>query len=329
MTQPPSVLVSRRISDKAIQLLKEQFHVEINAEDRALTNQELCERLQDKDGLVCLLHDQITEELLAVTPSLKIVANVAVGYDNLDLAAATHYRVMCTNTPDVLTDTTADFAFALLMGAARRITEADKFVRAGNFTEWKIDLFLGPDVHRATLGILGLGRIGLAFAKRGRGFDMRLLYHQREQLSPAQERELGVEFASKERLLREADFVSLHVPLTALTRHMIGAGELAMMKPTAILINTSRGPVVDEQALVDALKKGTIAGAALDVFEFEPRVHPALMGMEQVVLAPHMASASHATRERMATLAAENCIAGLTGHVPPNLLNPEVIQARS
>ncbi|HEY3118618.1 MAG TPA: D-glycerate dehydrogenase [Chloroflexota bacterium] len=329
MAHRPSVFVSRQIPEKAIEMLASHFDVDVNREDRALSADELRVRLQGKAGLACLLHDRVSENLLASVPTLRIVSNVAVGYDNIDLTAATRQGVMCTNTPDVLTDTTADFAFALLTAAARRVVEADGFVRAGKFTEFKIDLLLGQDVHHATIGLIGLGRIGRAMARRCRGFDMRVLYHQRHQLDRDEERELGVTFATKEQVLSLADFLSLHVPLTPETRHLIGAAELALMKPTAILINTSRGAIVDELALVDALTTGRIGGAALDVFEQEPQVHPALLGMSNVVLAPHIGSASHATRERMATLAAENCIAALTGQRPPNLLNPEVLIARA
>ncbi len=325
MSDKAKVLVSRRIPQKAVEMLAELFDLDVNNEDRVLSPEELRRRLAGCQGLVCLLQDKINEELLAALPGLKIVSNVAVGFDNVDLAAATRHGVMITNTPEVLTDTTADFAFALLMAAARHVAAADRFVREGKFKEWKIDLFLGQDPHHATLGIFGMGRIGRALVRRARGFDMRVLYHDEVRQAPAAEREMELEFASKETVLRESDFISLHVPLMPSTRHLIGAAELAQMKPTAILINTARGPVVDEQALVDALKAGKIAGAGLDVFEFEPKVHPELLKMENVVLAPHIASASVATRERMATLAAENCIAGLSGHTPPNLLNREVL----
>ncbi len=329
MSDKAKVLVSRRIPRKGIELLARHFELEVNDQDRTLTPQELRSRLAGRQGLVCLLQDKINEELFSAAPGLKIVSNVAVGFDNIDLSAATRHRVMATNTPEVLTDTTADFAFALLISTARHVAAADRFVREGKFTEWKVDLFLGQDVHHATLGIFGMGRIGRGLARRARGFDMRLLYHDEVRPAPEVERELGLEFASQQTILREADFLSLHVPLMPSTHHLIGAAELAQMKPTAVLINTSRGPVVDEQALVDALKSGRIAGAGLDVFEFEPKVHPELLRLENVVLAPHIASASFATRERMATLAAENCIAGLSGKTPPNLLNPDVLKARA
>lgn len=325
MNNRAKVLVSRRISEKAIEMLREHFDVEVSEHDRTLTADELKARLSGKQGLVCQLQDKINEDLLSACPDLKISSNVAVGYDNVDLAAATRHGVMITNTPEVLTDTTADLAFALLMSAARRVAEADRFVRAGKFREWRMDLLLGRDIHHAKLGIVGIGRIGRAMARRGRGFDMRVLYYDEQRLPAEAERELNVQFTPLDDLLRQSDFVSLHVPLMAATRHLIGPAQLALMKPTAILVNTSRGPVVDEQALVDALKSGQIGGAGLDVFEFEPKVHPDLLGLENVVLAPHIASASVATRERMATLAAENCIAGLQGRTPPNLVNRDMI----
>lgn len=329
MSEKPKVLVSRRISQKAIEMLKQHFDVDVNETDGPLTAEELRARLAGCSALVCQLQDKINEELLAAVPGLRISCNVAVGFDNVDLGAATRHGVMITNTPDVLTDTTADFAFALLMAAARHVAEADRFVREGEFKEWKIDLYLGRDVHHATIGIFGMGRIGRAVARRARGFDMRVLYHDELRQPPEVERELGAQFADKETVLREADFVSLHVPLMASTRHLIGEAELALMKPTAILVNTSRGPVINEQALVDALQAGKIGGAGLDVFEFEPKVHPDLMSMDNVLLAPHIASASYATRERMATLAAENCIAGLSARVPPNLVNRDVLARKA
>lgn len=324
MSARAKVLVTRRIARKAIDMLAEHFEVEMNGEDRPLTAEELRRCAAGKQGLVCLLQDKINEELLTALPELKVASNVAVGFDNVDLAAATRHGVMITNTPEVLTDTTADFAFALLMATARRVVEADRFVRAGKFTEWKVDLFLGRDIHHATLGILGMGRIGRAMARRGRGFDMRVLYHDEMRQPPEVERELGLSFEARETILRESDFISLHVPLMPATRHLLGPAQFALMKRTAILINTSRGPVIDQQALVDALKAGQIAGAGLDVFEFEPEVPPELLAMENVVVAPHIASASVATRERMATLAAENCIAALSGQVPPNLVNRDM-----
>jgi glyoxylate reductase len=328
MTERKKVLVARRIPEKGIEMLARHFDVEVSKHDRTLTPEELRQHLAGCDGLVCLLQDKITAELLDAVPTLKIVSNVAVGFDNVDVPACTRRGVMVTNTPEVLTDTTADFAFALLLAATRRVAEADRFVRGGRFTEWRVDLLLGRDAHHATLGIFGMGRIGRAMARRARGFDMKILYYDDVRQPPEVEAELGLQFESKDTVLRESDFISLHVPLMPSTRHLIGEREFNLMKPSAILVNTARGPVVDEQALVDALNAGRIAGAGLDVFAREPEVNPGLLVLEQVVLAPHIASASIATRERMATLAAENCIAGLGGQTPPNLLNPDVLAAR-
>jgi lactate dehydrogenase-like 2-hydroxyacid dehydrogenase len=252
---------------------------------------------------------------------VRVISNVAVGFDNIDLAAATRCGILVTNTPGVLTETTADLAFTLLMAAARRIVEAHKFVHSGRWKRWTIDLLAGQDIHHQTLGIFGMGRIGQAMARRARGFSMRVLYHDSVRAAQALEGELGLEFVSAEQLLREADFVSLHVPLTAETRGLIGKRELEMMKPTAILINTARGPVVDEAALAEALRDERIAGAGLDVFEREPQVCPLLLELDNVVLAPHIASASVATRQRMSVMAAENVIAALAGERPPNLVN--------
>jgi glyoxylate reductase len=251
--------------------------------------------------------------------SVRVISNVAVGYDNIDVAAATERRILVTNTPGILTDTTADFAFALLMAAARRVVEGHEFVHSGKWTRWGIDLLVGQDVHHRTLGILGMGRIGQAMARRGIGFSMRILYAGHKAL----ETDFPAEFVSQETLLRESDFVSLHVPLNERTRHLIGDAELKMMKNTAILINTARGPVVDEAALAQALKNHVIAAAGIDVFEHEPQVHPDLLQATNAVLAPHIGTASVATRTRMSMMAAENAVAVLNGGLPPNLLNPE------
>jgi glyoxylate reductase len=276
-------------------------------------------------GILSQVMDPIRETVLS-TPGLEIVANVAVGYDNIDVPAATRNGVMATHTPGVLTDTTADFAFALMMAAARRIAEGDRFVRAGKFGGWAIDMLLGQDVWGATLGLVGVGRIGGAVARRARAFDMRILYTDAVALPPDVERELGATRVELAELLREADFVSLHVPLTPDTRHLIGAAELDRMKPSAILVNTSRGPVVDEAALAAGLREGRIFAAGLDVFEREPEVHPDLLGLDNVVLAPHIASGSVRTRSEMSALAVRNLLAGLRGERPPNLLNPEVVR---
>ena len=275
-------------------------------------------------GILSQVMDPIREAVLS-TPGLEIVANVAVGFDNIDVPAATRHGVMATHTPGVLTDTTADFAFALMIAAARRVAEADRFLRAGRFGGWAIDMLLGQDIWGATLGLVGVGRIGGAVARRARGFDMRVLYTDAVPLAPEVERDLGAARVELDELLREADFLSLHVPLTPDTHHLIGAAQLARMKRTAVLVNTSRGPVVDETALADALREGRIFGAGLDVYEREPEVHPGLLGLDNVVLTPHIASGSVRTRSEMSVLAVRNLLAGLRGERPPNLLNPEVL----
>ena len=279
---------------------------------------------QGCQGILSQVMDPLRQTVLS-TPGLRIVSNVAVGFDNIDLDAATRHGVMATNTPGVLTDTTADFAFTLMMAAARRVAEGDRFVRAGRFNGWAIDMLLGQDVWGATLGLVGVGRIGGAVARRARAFDMRIIYTDEVPLPPETERQLGATQVGLPTLLREADFISLHVPLTAQTRHLIGSEQLAQMKPTAVLVNTSRGPVVDEAALAEALRRKVIFAAGLDVFEREPEVHPDLIGLDNIVLAPHIASGSVRTRSEMSALAVRNLLAGLCGERPPNLLNPEVL----
>ena len=266
----------------------------------------------------------MTEEVLQQAPKLRVVSNTGVGYDNIDVAACTRRRIPVTNTPGVLTETTADLAMALLLAVARRMVEGDRFVRDGQWREWKWDLLHGVDVHGKTLGLLGFGRIGQAMARRGRGFSMRILYHARHRVAESMERELEARYVDRDTLLGESDFLSLHLPLTPETRHVIGAKEFALIKPTAFLINTARGAVVDEEALAEALKAHRIAGAGLDVFEREPWVHPALLEMKNVVLMPHVGSATAETRLKMAMLAAENLLAALDGRRPPNVVNPEI-----
>ena len=275
-------------------------------------------------GILSQVMDPLRETVLSA-PGLRIVSNVAVGFDNIDLDAATRHGVMATNTPGVLTDTTADFAFTLMMAAARRVAEGDRFVRTGRFDGWAIDMLLGQDVWGATLGLVGVGRIGGAVARRAKAFDMRIIYTDEVPLPLETERQLSATRVGLPTLLREADFVSLHVPLTAQTRHMIGSEQLAQMKPTAVLVNTSRGPVVDEAALAEALRQKVIFAAGLDVFEREPEIHPDLRGLDNIVLAPHIASGSVRTRSEMSALAVRNLLAGLGGERPPNLLNPEVL----
>ncbi|HXJ47646.1 MAG TPA: D-glycerate dehydrogenase [Candidatus Acidoferrum sp.] len=274
-------------------------------------------------GIVSQLMDPIRETVLS-TPGLKIVSNVAVGFDNIDVPTATAHKVMVTNTPGVLDDATADFAFTLLMAAARRIVEADSFTRQGRFRGWAIDMMLGADVHGATLGLIGVGRIGRGVAHRAKGFNMRVLYFDPQPLPPDAERELGATRVDLGRLLAESDFVSVHVPLTQETHHMLSTPQFGQMKRSAIIINTSRGPVIDEAALVEALNAKKIAGVAMDVYEREPAVHPGLIPMPNVVLAPHIASATVRTRSEMSAMAARNMATAVRGGRPPNLLNPEV-----
>ena len=319
-------MITRKIFDEAIAMAKKYFEVENNQDDTPLNPHELVQRLQGKVGAIILLTDRIDEDVLSQCPDLKIVCNIAVGYNNIDVEACTRRKVMVTNTPGVLDDTTADFTWTLLLAAARRIVEADQYLRSSQWSGWKLMEFLGYDVHHKVIGICGLGRIGQGVARRAKGFNMRILYTDIIRVNSSIEKELGAHFVDKKTLLAESDFVTLHVPLIPQTTHYISMAEFAVMKPTAFLINASRGPVVDEKALVQTLQGGRIAGAGLDVYEREPEVEPALIGMKNVVLAPHIASASRETRLRMATMAAENLVAGLTGKRPLNLVNEKVFQ---
>ena len=320
----PKVLVTREISAEAITRLKQHFVVESNQQDRPLSTTQLIRKLKGKDGVVTLTTDIISEAVLAKHPQLKIVSNVAVGYNNLDVVAATKRCVMMTNTPGVVDDTTADLTWALILGAARGLSNGDRAIRAGKWKRWRMMEFLGQDIYGKTIGILGFGRIGRGVARRAMGFNMKVLYASRSRASDSLEQELHASYVDKHTLLRESDVVTLHLPLFPETRHYIGAKELAMMKKTAILVNASRGPIVDEQALVKALKAGRIAGAGLDVFEKEPALTPGLIKLPNVVLTPHIGSGSFETRLKMSNMAVTNCIAGLTGQRPPNLLNPDV-----
>ena len=324
----PRVYVTRRIPQPGLALLEQHFEVTVRDEVRPITKEELLQQVRGAKGLLCLLTDPVDEDVLVAGDQLVCVSNYAVGYDNIDVAAATRLGIVVTNTPGVLTETTADLAFALLLSAARRIVEADSFMRSGKFKGWDPMLLLGWDVCGATLGIIGFGKIGRAVARRARGFDMRVLYFGRRRLPAAEEERLGAAFAPLERLLRESDFVSLHVPLSRETAHLIGEEQLRLMKPTAVLVNTSRGPVVDERALADALRKGTIAAAGLDVYENEPDVDPILASLPNVVLAPHIGSASLKTRSTMAKLAAQNLIDAILGRRPRFVVNPEVFEKR-
>ena len=319
----PSVLVTKRVYPEAIEYLTQHAEVDYVDNDDGLSSEELALRVHGKQAVVSQLTDKFTPEVIDNLDGIRVIANVAVGFDNINIPAATRRRILVTNTPDVLTETTADFAFALLLAAARRVVEGYQFVHSGNWRRWAIDLLVGHDVHHRTLGIFGMGRIGQAMARRGRGFSMRMLYHDAVRAPEAIERELALEFVPKDQLLRESDFVSLHVPLLDSTRKLIGEPELRLMKKTAILVNTARGPVVDEAALAHALSEGRIAGAGLDVFEQEPQVHPRLLRLNNVVLAPHIASASVDTRREMSMMAVRNAVAALEGRRPENLLNPE------
>jgi lactate dehydrogenase-like 2-hydroxyacid dehydrogenase len=319
------VLVSRKVFDETLALLAKHFEVESNQRDVPFTSAQLARKLQGKAGLVCLLTDIVDERLLAQCPELKAVCNIAVGYNNIDVKACTRRGIAVTNTPGVLDDTTADFTWTLLMATARRVVEADKFFRAGKWKGWGLMQFLGHDVHHKTLGIIGLGRIGKGVARRAHGFDMRVIYTDIQRADEATEREYGVMYVDKRTLLRESDFVTVHVPLFPETTHYLSQTEFALMKKSAILINAARGPIVDEKALLQALRTGKIAGAGLDVYEKEPKVERGLLALKNVVLAPHIASASTETRLKMATMAAQNCIAAVNGQRPANLLNPEIL----
>ncbi len=322
----PRVLISQKIFDEVVAMVRQHFEVDWNQSETPLSPSVLIQRLRDKMGAIILLTDRIDEEVLSKCSELKIVSNVAVGYNNIDVEACTRRGVMVTNTPGVLDDTTADLTWALLLATARRVVESDRYLRSSQWGGWGLMEFLGYDVHHKVLGICGLGRIGQGVARRAKGFNMRILYTDIIRAALSVEEELGVRFVEKKTLLAESDFVTLHVPLTPQTTHYISRAELGQMKPTAILLNSSRGTVVDEKALVQALKEGKIAGAGLDVYEREPEVEPELIEMKNVVLTPHIASASRETRLRMAAMAAENLVAGLTGKCPPNLVNESVSQ---
>ena len=323
-TVRPRVFVTRELPGEALGRLGTQVDLRVWDGELPPSRDTLLAEAAHADGLVTLLTDRVDASLLAGAPSLRAVSNVAVGYDNIDVAACTARRIPVGNTPGVLTETTADFAFALLMGLARRVAEADAFVRAGKWRTWSPTLLLGTDVYGATLGIVGLGAIGAAVARRARGFGMRVLYVSREP-RPALEAELGLRRVDKATLLAESDVVSLHVPLSPATRHWLGRAELAAMKPGALLVNTARGGVVDQEALIEALRAGRLGGAALDVMEPEPLpADSPLMTLPNVLLAPHIASASHATRGRMASMAVDNLLAALEGRRPPHCVNPEL-----
>ena len=319
----PKILITRQVFPEVVAALAQHFEVDHNASDDIMSPAQLRQRACDCAGVICCLTEKIDAAFLDACPTVKMLSNIAVGYNNIDVVEAKKRGVKASNTPDVLDDTTADLTFALLMAAARRITETEGRLRRG---EWKkgfaLQQWLGADIHHATLGIIGMGRIGQTIAKRALGFEMQMKYFNRTRLDAATETKLNASYASRDAVLRESDFVVVMVPYSPATHHLIGAAEIALMKSSAILINTARGGVVDDLALIDALKAKRIAGAALDVFENEPALNPEYLQLDNVVLTPHIGSATRATRMNMAMLAAENMMAGLSGKTPPNWLNP-------
>lgn len=323
----PKLLLARRVFDETLQALRAHFEVESNPDDTVWSPQELAQRLADKDAAFITGSERIDEALLAACPKLRMVATMFVGYNNIDVPACTRAGVLASYSPEVLTETTADMGFMLMMAAARRLSESEHFLRSGQWQRWTIDLLAGCDVHGSTLGILGMGRIGQAIARRGaHGFGMKVIYHNRSRLDEAVEAQLGgARWVGKEALLRQCDHLVIVVPYSAQTHHAIGAAELAMMKPTATLTNIARGGVVDDAALAQALQNRVIAAAGLDVYEGEPQVHPGLLAVPNVVLAPHIGSATIATRRAMADLAARNLIDAFAGRKPPTPINGEIL----
>ena len=317
------VLVTREVFDETIAFLGLHFEVDSNQTDRLYGREELVAKLRGKDGVQTSSSDRVDGELLDLCPTVKAVCNTAVGYNNIDIEACTKRGVMVTNTPGVLTDSVADYSMGMVIATCRRMTEGENYLRGG---EWKgtfLKQMLGQDVHGATLGIMGFGRIGQAIARRARGFDMKILYHSRNRAALDAEKESGAAYVGKEELLRRADVVLLILPYTPETHHYIGAKELSLMKPTAVLVNMARGGIVDDAALIQALKNKTIRAAGLDVYENEPKFNPGFLELKNVVLSPHIASASEPTRKAMAMTAAKNLVAALSGETPPNLLNPD------
>ena len=316
--QPFRVFLTRRLPPGAMAYLESQVALTCNPNDRPLSKEELIEGLRDQAGLIATLVDKVDADVIRNAPELKVIANYAVGYNNIDVASARQRGIVVTNTPDILTDATADLTWALILGTRRRLGEAERFLRAGRWSGWAPLQFLGDDLREKVLGTVGLGRIGRAVARRAIGFGMRIFYSSR---NPSPDADPAWRHVSLPELLNRSDVVSLHIPLTPETRGLIGTRELAMMKPSAHLINTARGPVVDEAALVDALRRGLIAGAGLDVYEHEPTVHPDLLHYENVLLLPHIGSATRSTREQMGRMAADNLLAVLNGRPAPNQVN--------
>jgi gluconate 2-dehydrogenase len=319
----PRVLVTREVFDETLSYLRQHCEVLDNQRDVPYAPEALGKALADCDGMMCALTDKVDAALLAAALKLKAVANIAVGYNNIDVPACTARGVMATNTPGVLDDSTADLAWTLMLGTARRITEVERRIRNGEWTGWQLKQWLGVDVHHATLGIVGMGRIGQAIARRAFGFEMKVIYHNRKPIALELERKCNAAYVSFDELLAQSDFIVLQVPYSPQTHHLIGAAQLAKMKPSAILINSTRGGVVDDAALIDVLKKGGIRGAGLDVYENEPKLNAEFLKLDNVVLAPHVGSSTEATRKAMAMLAAQNLVAALQGKLPPNLINPE------
>ena len=326
----PEVFVARKMAQEALDMIAEATEMELWEDELPPPRDVLLNKVKDIDGLLSLLTDKVDAELMDAAPRLKIVSNMAVGFDNINVPEATKRGILVGNTPGVLTETTADFAWALIMATGRRVAEGDRWTRSGKWKTWGPMILLGYDIHHATLGIVGCGRIGLEIAKRAKGFDMKIMYYDTVRRKPEEEKEYGLEYVSKlHDLLSRADFVTVHVPLMAETRHLISTAEFAAMKPTAVFVNSSRGPVVDQKALYEALKSGQIFAAGLDVTEVEPiPMDDPLLTLDNITIAPHIASASVATRTKMATMAAANLIAGLKGEMPPNCVNPEVLQKR-
>jgi glyoxylate reductase len=321
------IFVTRKIPEPGLAVLRKEFIVEVNPLDRVLKKEEIIAGIKGKDGLLCLLTDQIDADVINAEPNLKMIASYAVGYNNIDIAVATKCGIPVSNTPGVLTETTAELAWALLFSVARRIVEGDTFTREGNFKGWAPMLMLGQDVSHKTLGVIGTGRIGAAFALKSKGFHMNVLYTD-EQRNEQLEQELGAKKVPLSQLLKESDFISIHVPLTKNTHHLIDEEQLRMMKKTAVLINTARGSIINEKALVKALTEQWIFGAGLDVYEYEPELSEELKRLKNVVLQPHIGSGTIETRTKMALMAAENMMIGLKGGIPPNCVNTEVFQKK-
>lgn len=321
-----NVLITGHLPDDVVAPLVKRCDVTMHPLDQPMDRNAILSSVADKQGLLCMITDTIDEELIDRAPDLKMVANFGVGFNNIDVAAATERAIMVSNTPGVLTDATADMAMALILAVGRRVVEGDQYTRQGKFKFWAPFHFLGHEITGKTLGIVGMGRIGAAVARRAAGFNMPLIYHNRQRLPKEKEQSLGARYADMETLLQESDFVSVHVPLNTDTHHLIGSREFSAMKPSGYLINTSRGPVVDEAALLNALMNNEIGGAGLDVYEHEPALTPGLEKLDNVVLLPHMGSATQETRRRMGAMAVENLMAGLQGRMPPHCLNPGIVK---